>query len=107
MPLLDNLRRLGFDRGVLGGSRPWLVVGGAAWGLRAIQRARRPEPETLLLEVLEPGETILVSHSGPPLTPRQRRKERRLQRRIAAREKASAPTPSRSTRRRRRRSDRT
>ncbi|MCD9623061.1 hypothetical protein [Rhabdothermincola salaria] len=74
MPLLDTARRLGLTRGVFGDSRPWLVIGGLAWGLRALQWARRPSPETVMREVLEPGETIVIRHDGAPPTRRQRRK---------------------------------
>lgn len=74
MPLLETARRLGVMRGVFGDSRPWLVVGGVAWGIRALQWARRPSPETVLREVLEPGETIVIRHEGAPPTRRQRRK---------------------------------
>ena len=74
MPLLETARRLGVMRGVFGDSRPWLVIGGVAWGIRALQWARRPSPETVLREVLEPGETIVIRHEGAPPTRRQRRK---------------------------------
>lgn len=82
MGLLDTARRNGIDRGLLGTSRGWLVVGAAAWGIRAFQRARRPEGETVTLEVLQPGETIVISHGGPPASRRRRRQDARLERRL-------------------------
>jgi hypothetical protein len=85
--LLGTARRLGVDRGVMGGSRPWLVVAGVAWGIKAVQYARRPEPETLVREVLEPGETIIISHAGPPPSRRTLRKDRKLARRLDQQEK--------------------
>jgi hypothetical protein len=81
--LLGTARRLGVDRGLLGGSRPWLVVAGVAWSIKAVQYARRPEPETLVREVLEPGETIVISHAGPPPS-RQEKRDRRASRRRRA-----------------------
>ena len=77
MPLLDTARSLGLTRGVFGDSRPWLVVGGLAWGLKALRWARRPSPETVMREVLEPGETIVIRHGGPVPTRRQRRRSRK------------------------------
>lgn len=77
MPLLETARRMGVTRGVFGDSRPWLVLGGVAWGIRALQWARRPSPETVLREVLEPGETIVIRHEGAPPTRRQRRQRRK------------------------------
>lgn len=85
MALLDTARSLGLSRGVLGDSRPWLVVGGLAWGIKAFQWAWRPGPETVLREVLEPGETIVIRHDHAPLTRRQRRKARKSARRAERR----------------------
>jgi hypothetical protein len=85
--LLGAARRLGVDRGVLGGSRPWLVVAGVAWGIKAVQYARRPEAETLVREVLEPGETIVISHGGPPPSRRALRKDRKRVRELDRQEK--------------------
>ena len=81
MGLLDTARRYGVARGVLGGSRPWLVVGGLAWGLRALQWAWRPSPTRVQLGDLRPGETIVITDLGPRPTRRQRRKQRRAERR--------------------------
>jgi hypothetical protein len=83
MPLLDTARKLGLARGVLGDSRPWLVVAGVAWGIRALQWARRPAPATVLREVLEPGQTLVIRHDPAPPTRRQRRRATRRDRRSA------------------------
>jgi len=83
MALLDSARRLGLSRGVFGDSRPWLIVGGIAWGIRAVQWAMRPAPQVLVREVLEPGETIVIEHGGPPPGRRERRRTARAQRRRA------------------------
>lgn len=95
--LLGTARRLGVDRGLLGGSRPWLVVAGVAWGIKAVQHARRPEPETLVREVLEPGETIVISHGGPTPSRWTLRKDRKLEKRLDKQEKVDR----RNSRRRR------
>ena len=86
MALLDQARKLGVARGVFGDSRPWLIIGGLAWGIRAIQWARRPVPQVLLREVLEPGETLVIEHQGPPPKRRQHRGDVRARRRLARRE---------------------
>ncbi len=83
MALLDEARRLGLSRGVFGDSRPWLIIGGLAWGIRAVQWARRPVPDVLLREVLEPGETLVIEHQAPPPTRRERRRDARARRRLA------------------------
>jgi len=97
MPLLDTARRLGVARGVFGDSRPWLIIGGLAWGLRALQWARRPAPQTVLREVLEPGETLVISHGGPAPTRRQRRKAKKSARKAARRARRSDAKATRET----------
>ena len=103
MPLLDTARSLGLTRGVFGDSRPWLVIGGLAWGVRALQWARRPSPETLLREVLEPGETVVISHGGPPSTRRQRRKAKKAAQRTPEEERRVVAEVEKAARRQRRR----
>jgi hypothetical protein len=70
--LLTYLRKNGLHRGLLGGSRPWMIVGGAAWGLRLLQRAAGNEPRVVYCEELKPGETVVIRHEPPP--PRRRRR---------------------------------
>lgn len=53
--------RAGLRRGLLGGSRPWIVVGGVALGLRALGRLAAHEPEVVFCERLSPGETLVIS----------------------------------------------
>lgn len=57
---LGRLSRMGFTRGVLGGSRPWLYIGLAATTTRALRRLARASPRTVLLEELEPGEALEI-----------------------------------------------
>ena len=60
--MLGFLLRQGFRRGVLGGSRRWLVIGGAALGARVLGKLARREPEVVYCEELSPGESLLVAH---------------------------------------------
>ena len=60
---LGYVRRQAVVRGVLGGQRAWLVLGGLAWGVRLLRRVagtRRLRP--VLTEELRPGESLVVSH---------------------------------------------
>ena len=59
--MLKSLIRLGFARG-LGGSRGWLALGFTAGGLHLLKRAVTREPDTVYLEELRPGQTLLVRH---------------------------------------------
>jgi hypothetical protein len=87
MALLDPLRALGVSKGLFGNSRFWLVIGGAAWGLRAISWARHTNEKTLFRQVIEPGETLVISASGPPWSRRQRRWGLKGERMLARRER--------------------
>lgn len=97
--ILETARRAGVAKGVFGDSRPWLVVGGLAWGLKALQWALKPPAQTVLVEALEPGETIVISHGGPPPTRRQRRKARKLSKRVARDERRDRKELARARRR--------
>ena len=47
----------------MGGSRGWLILGGAAWAIRILSRVvstRRLRP--VLTQELRPGESLLISH---------------------------------------------
>lgn len=60
---LGYLRRQAVVRGLLGGQRGWLILGGLAWGVRLLRRAvgtRRLRP--VLTEELRPGESLVISH---------------------------------------------
>jgi len=60
---LKRLTRTGLRKGLIGGSRPWLIVGATAAGLRLLGRITRKEPEVLYCEELSPGGAIVVSLS--------------------------------------------
>ena len=60
---LRYLRRQAIRRGVLGGSRTWLILGGVAWGFRLLTRvAGTRRLRAVLTEELRPGESLLISH---------------------------------------------
>lgn len=60
--MLAALTRLAFRRGLLGGSRPWMAVGGAALGLRVLKKMAARQPEVVYCEELPPGQTLTISH---------------------------------------------
>jgi hypothetical protein len=59
--VLDTARRNAITEGLLGGNRWWLVLGGLAWGLRAIGLAGRREQRVIYRERLRPGERLVIS----------------------------------------------
>lgn len=85
MSLLSVARRSSLTKGLVGGSRPWLVVGALAWTIKALQWAIRPNPTTVYRGRLEVGETIVIRHDPAPPTRRQRRRTAKKDRRAARR----------------------
>jgi len=83
MSLLSTVRRSAFTKGVFGGSRPWLLLGLAAWTLRGLQWALRPSPKAVYKGRLQVGQALTIEHLPAPPTRRQRRKQRRRDRRAA------------------------
>jgi hypothetical protein len=69
---LDTARRNGVAEGLLGGNRRWLVLGGVAWGLRAVGWAVRRDQQVLFREQLRPGEQLVISERK--LVPRRERR---------------------------------
>lgn len=61
MGWLDLARRNAVTEGILGGNRRWLVLGGVAWGLRAVGWAVRRDERVVFRETLRPGEQLLIS----------------------------------------------
>jgi hypothetical protein len=55
----------GWREGILGGSRPWLVVGGAAFAIRLLQRAAERERVIVYRQELPVGETLTIAHEPP------------------------------------------
>jgi hypothetical protein len=101
MALLDPLRSNAISKGVLGNSRFWLVVGGLAWLVRAYSWARRPQQRTIFRQVIEPGESLVISASGPAPSKRDHRRSLRAERTIARREVREQVATARMRRRHR------
>lgn len=81
MSLLSDIRRRALTKGLFGGSRPWLLLGIAAWTFRGLQWALRPEPKIVYRSKLDVGETIVLRNEPAPPTRRQRRKTRKAEKR--------------------------
>lgn len=64
IPALRWAMRQGWRRGLLGGNRAWIVVGGAALVAHLAGRALPRRDETVFSEVISPGETFDVHHSS-------------------------------------------
>ena len=60
--MLRSLTRLGVYRGLLGGNRGWMALGGVAVALRALGRMARKEPKVVFSEQLDPGQTLVITH---------------------------------------------
>lgn len=54
------LRRNALRKGFLGGRRGWVTVGVVTYGWRVVRRAMRGREETVTLEHLRPGESIVI-----------------------------------------------
>jgi hypothetical protein len=64
--LLRYVMRLGWRRGVLGGSQAWTAVGGLALLGYLAGRAWDKEDEVVFSERLVPGETVRITHEARP-----------------------------------------
>ena len=63
--MLRRLQRMGIRRGFVAGSRPWLYIGIASWGIRKLRQLAEPNADILLSEPLRPGERIVISNARP------------------------------------------
>lgn len=61
--ITERLFRTGLRRGLLGGSRAWLVVGVGAGLVKAVQWAAAKSPESVFRAELAPGETLVIRHT--------------------------------------------
>jgi len=59
---LDFLVYRGLRRGLLGGQRTWLVLGGAALVTRLVVRVFAKEHEVVFSEKLAAGERVVITH---------------------------------------------
>ncbi len=70
--LLRSIARMGFRRALSGpGGRGWLIVGLAAATLRMLNR-RAGEPKALLVEKVETGQSLVITHFERPGKKRKR-----------------------------------
>jgi hypothetical protein len=72
--VLRRMRNEGIERGLLGGSRLWIVLGALAWTLRALRWALRRDEQVIYQTVLEPGENLVISTRRPPTRNERRRR---------------------------------
>jgi hypothetical protein len=72
---LRRFTTLGLARG-LRGSRPWLITGMAAIGLRALRRIANPGPEVLYRTQLKGGDAFEIIARAPASGRRGRRRRR-------------------------------
>ena len=63
--MIATLSRLGFRRGVLGGSRGFMILWMVAMAVRLLKRMGGSEPEVVYSEKLEPGTSLLLTHEAP------------------------------------------
>jgi hypothetical protein len=70
-------RRAGIYRGLLGGDRRWLIIGGTVIIAGRIRRMLGRQPEIVTIEELKPGHPLRLEAIAPP----SRRERRRLAKR--------------------------
>lgn len=92
MPLVPKLlrpsvllRRNAMYKGVLGGSKGWLAIGGVLWGKSFLKKTFGKNEEILTTEKLTKGQFLRIDAVKPP-SRRQRRKAKKL----ASRERRAA-----------------
>jgi hypothetical protein len=59
-------RFLFIERGLRGGDRFWLIMGGLFVGTRLVKRTIGRVEETLTLDTLKPGQSMTISVMAPP-----------------------------------------
>lgn len=62
--LLRYLMRTGWQRGVRGGERAWVIVGGAALLAHLARKAAKRETDVVFSEKLGPGESVRITHES-------------------------------------------
>lgn len=58
--------RHGWQRGVVDGSRAWVVVGGVSLLGYLAGRVMHREPEVVFSEKLKPGQSLRITHESAP-----------------------------------------
>lgn len=69
-------RRNAVYKGVLGGDRTWLILGGVVWGGRFLKKSLGKNEEIVALEKMEPGQWMSL-RTIPPTTRKQRRADKK------------------------------
>lgn len=59
------MRRNGLYKGLIGGDRRWLVVGGTLWGLRTLRKALGKNEEIIAVEKMKPGQWMSLRTISP------------------------------------------
>lgn len=65
--LFRTAERLGINRGLFGGSKPWFYVGTGLWTLRTVRRLAARKSEILLSEELKPGQRLVIANGRATL----------------------------------------
>ncbi len=73
------IRRNGLYKGLLGGSRGWLILGALFYGGRTLRSTLGRSEELAATEVLEPGQFVTIRAIAPP-TRKQRKAAKRARR---------------------------
>jgi len=66
------IRRQSLRKGLIGGSRVWMVVGGVYSLLKVVRRMSRNTDTVIAAETLKPGESVIIE-----ALPRTSRRDRR------------------------------
>jgi hypothetical protein len=67
--MLGWLRGIGFRKGVLGSSRPWMIFWVSATAYQLLRRVTSRKPVTVYREELKVGETVVIAHGREPVAP--------------------------------------
>jgi hypothetical protein len=81
------IRRNAVYKGLLGGSKGWLAIGGVLWSKSFLKKTFGKNEEFLTVEKLTKGQFLRIDAVKPP-SRRQRKKARRAAKREEARAKA-------------------
>ncbi len=60
--MVKFLMRTGMRKGVMGGSRVWLVLGGVGLAMRVLKKLSGSEPEVVYSEELPVGTAVVIAN---------------------------------------------
>ena len=69
-------RRNGIYKGLIGGDRRWLAIGGVFWAGRMLKKSLGKTEEIVTVETMQPGQWMSL-RTIPPSTRRQRRADKK------------------------------